>query len=186
MRVSADQTLVVETDEHQATSQPRVFAAGEVTGIGGAQLAVAEGAIAGAAVARAAARRPSAIVAPAGRGPASRRPSLRRFAAALSAVYPVPPAWLDHLEPDTIVCRCEEVTVAEIDRAIELGARDSRTVKLLSRSGMGWCQGRECGYATACLIAHRTGAPLDLANGAGRPVAAPIPLGLVADGVPVR
>jgi hypothetical protein len=98
-------------------------------------------------------------------------------------VYPVPPAWLHNLEPDTIMCRCEEVTVAEIDTAIDLGARDARTVKLLSRAGMGWCQGRECGYATACLLAHRTGEPLDLTSGAARPVATPIPLGLVADGV---
>jgi len=95
-------------------------------------------------------------------------------------VYPVPPAWLGNLEPDTIVCRCEEVTVAAIDSAIELGARDARTVKLLSRSGMGWCQGRECSYATACLIADRTEQPLDLSSGAGRPIASPVPLGLVA------
>jgi bacterioferritin-associated ferredoxin len=108
------------------------------------------------------------------------RDRLRRFAAALHAVYPVPRFWLDTLEPDTVVCRCEEVSVAEIDTAIGAGARDSRSVRLLSRSGMGWCQGRECGYATSCLVAARTGQPPDLANGASRPVAAPIPLGLLA------
>ncbi|HEU5265964.1 MAG TPA: hypothetical protein VFU35_04665, partial [Jatrophihabitans sp.] len=55
-----------------------------------------------------------------------------------------------------------------------------RTVKLLSRAGMGWCQGRVCGFATGCLIAHRTGQPLDPNNGADRPVAAPVPLGALA------
>ncbi len=179
---TADQTLAVTTDSHQATTDPRVYAAGESTGVGGAQLAVAEGTIAGAAAARAAGLRPhGADQLP---GLAVRRDRLRRFAAAMHAVYPVPPAWLEMLRPDTVVCRCEEVTVAEIDEAIALGARDTRTAKLLSRSGMGWCQGRECAYATACLVASRTGREPDLASGAARPVATPVPLGVLAAGVP--
>ncbi|HEX8082173.1 MAG TPA: FAD-dependent oxidoreductase [Jatrophihabitans sp.] len=195
LSVTADGTLAVTTDSTQQTSNPRVFAAGETTGVGGAQLAVAEGVVAGVCAARAASR--SADPA----GPPARpdgepdfpvessrtvamairtRDRLRRFAAAMHAVYPVPRFWLDTLEPSTVVCRCEEVSVAEIDAAIDAGARDARTVKLLSRSGMGWCQGRECGYATSCLTASRTGQPLDLAGSANRPVAAPIPLGLLA------
>ncbi len=99
----------------------------------------------------------------------------------MHAVYPVPAAWLTGLRADTLVCRCEEVTVAEIDAALVLGARDTRTVKLLSRSGMGWCQGRECGFATSCLVAHRTGQPPDPSNGVDRPVAVPVPLGVIAE-----
>ena len=176
LRVSGDQTLVTVVDEQLRTSNPRVFAAGEITGVGGAPLAVAEGVLAGAAMARAAGAATQRPV----RSLRTRQRKLRRFADAMHQVYPVPAAWLAGLEPDTIVCRCEEVTVAGIDTAIALGAQDGRTVKLLSRSGMGWCQGRECGYATACLIADRTGRPLELSSGAGRPVASPIPLGLVA------
>jgi NADPH-dependent 2,4-dienoyl-CoA reductase/sulfur reductase-like enzyme len=185
---TAGATLAVATDSTQQTSNPRVFAAGETTGIGGAQLAVAEGVVAGVCAARVASQ-------PAGQSHPPAQPDrlvktveaairtrdrLRRFAAAMHAVYPVPRFWLDTLEPDTVVCRCEEVTVAEIDAAIDNGARDARSVKLLSRSGMGWCQGRECGYATSCLTADRTGQALDLASGANRPVAAPISLGLLA------
>lgn len=181
LHTTADGTLAVTVDDRQATSHPRVFAAGESTGVGGAQLAVAEGTLAGAAVARALGLSPD--LDPHGlRALAARRDALRRFAAAMHAVYPVPPAWLEALTPDTIVCRCEEVSVAEIDDAIAFGARDTRTVKLLSRSGMGWCQGRECAYATACLLAHRTGREPDLTSGAARPVASPITLGLVAAG----
>jgi D-hydroxyproline dehydrogenase subunit alpha len=187
LSATSDGTLAVSTDSTQRTSNPRVYAAGETTGIGGAQLAVAEGIVAGVSAARAAGHSPAnptrsdaarsdATLAAALRS----RDRLRRFAAAMHAVYPVPRFWLDTLEPDTVVCRCEEVTVAEIDAAIGNGARDARSVKLLSRAGMGWCQGRECGYATSCLTASRTGQPLDLASGAGRSVATPIPLGLVA------
>jgi NADPH-dependent 2,4-dienoyl-CoA reductase/sulfur reductase-like enzyme len=188
LSATPDGTLAVTTDSAQRTSNPRVYAAGEATGVGGAQLAVAEGIAAGVTAARAAGQ------SPAGRTPSDAagtdaalaaalrtRNRLRRFADAMHAVYPVPRFWLDTLEPDTVVCRCEEVTVAEIDAAIDNGARDARSVKLLSRAGMGWCQGRECAYATSCLTASRTGLPLDLTSGAGRSVAAPIPLGLVAE-----
>jgi NADPH-dependent 2,4-dienoyl-CoA reductase/sulfur reductase-like enzyme len=177
MRVTAEQTLAVVVDEQQASSNPRVFAAGEITGIGGAALAVAEGTIAGASAARLAGAADSASVTTTVQ---RRRRRLRRFATAMHSVYPVPLAWLDNLDADTVVCRCEEVDLAEIDRAIELGARDARTVKLLSRAGMGWCQGRECGYAVACILGRRTDRPPDLTSGAERPVATPIPLGLVA------
>ena len=183
LHATAGQSLAVDTDDQQATTSPRVFAAGEATGVGGAQLAVAEGTLAGAAAARAAGS-PGQCDPRQLRSLAARRDRLRRFAAAMHAVYPVPPAWLDSLRGDTIVCRCEEVTVADIDHAIRLGARDTRTVKLLSRSGMGWCQGRECGYATGCLVAQRTGQALDLASGAGRPVATPVPLGVLARPAP--
>jgi NADPH-dependent 2,4-dienoyl-CoA reductase/sulfur reductase-like enzyme len=184
LSATADGTLAVTTDHTQQTSNLRVYAAGETTGVGGAQLAVAEGTVAGSYAARAAlaGRSPAAPAEPdtVVQAAIRTRDRLRRFAAALRTVYPVPRFWLDTVQPDTVVCRCEEVTVAEIDAAIGDGARDARSVKLLSRSGMGWCQGRECGYATACLTAYRTGQPLDLDSGAGRPVAAPIPLGVLA------
>lgn len=178
VRATADGALAVTTDHDQRTSVPRVFAAGETTGVGGAQLAVAEGVVAGGAAARAAGATGAVDDSAARRD----RARLQRFAAALLAVYPVPEAWLSYLQPDTVVCRCEEVTVADVDEAVALGARDTRTVKLLSRSGMGWCQGRECSYATDCLTARRTGAPRDPAAGADRPVAVPVPLGVVARG----
>jgi D-hydroxyproline dehydrogenase subunit alpha len=185
MHVTAGQALAVRVDGEQATTNPRVFAAGEAAGVGGAQLAVAEGTLAGAAAARAAGApgHPSQRVL---RRLTARRGQLRRFAAAMHAVYPVPAAWMDQLRDDTVVCRCEEVTVAGVNQAIDLGARDPRTVKLLSRAGMGWCQGRECGYATSCLLARRTGQEPDLAGGAARPVATPLPLGLLAGVTPTR
>jgi bacterioferritin-associated ferredoxin len=83
------------------------------------------------------------------------------------------------------VCRCEEVTRAELDAAVELGAADPRSVKLLSRVGMGWCQGRVCGYAASRLTATATGwAPDadDLRGLARRPIAQPVRLRDIATG----
>ena len=64
-------------------------------------------------------------------------------------------------------------------------ATDARTVKLLTRTGMGWCQGRVCGPATALLTARACGrecGPADLRAFAERPLAVPLPLRLLADG----
>nr|WP_281365565.1 (2Fe-2S)-binding protein [Nocardioides panzhihuensis] len=93
--------------------------------------------------------------------------------------HPVPTGWQDWLQPDTTVCRCEETTLGEICAATEeLGATDARTVKLLARPGMGWCQGRVCGFAAAKL-AKPVGEALtvsDLAPLAKRTFAAPVSL----------
>ena len=169
-RVDADNNLVVTVDEHQETSVPGVYAAGEVTGIGGADLSIVEGAIAGLA-------RSTPDL-------ARRRTRLARFAEALKQAFPIPRQWPEALTPDTIVCRCEEVSYAGVRYSVtELGATTARTVKSLSRTGMGWCQGRMCGYAVACLTATLCDRPVtevDLAAFAQRPFAAPITMGELA------
>lgn len=164
--------VTVTVDDDQFTSNPVVLAAGEPTGIGGASLAVTEGQIAGIA---AAGRLGLGAAPPAGLK--DRRARLRGFAAALASVYTDPGGWGERLTDDTVICRCEEVSYAEIRQALELGAGDVRTVKLLSRAGMGWCQGRICGYAVACLAG---GQAADPAAALRMPLAAPLPLGLLA------
>jgi NADPH-dependent 2,4-dienoyl-CoA reductase/sulfur reductase-like enzyme len=174
-RVDGDGSLVVVVDEDQFTSNPRVLVAGEATGIGGAALAVTEGTIAGSAAA-------GVVLPPRELARLRRRRArLRDFARALHSVYPVPDAWPDRLPDDTLVCRCEEVTAGQLREAAELGATDVRTAKLLSRAGMGWCQGRVCGYAASCLTARWTGTPYDPRGVAERPVASPIPFGSLID-----
>jgi NADPH-dependent 2,4-dienoyl-CoA reductase/sulfur reductase-like enzyme len=186
-RVDEDGSLIVVTDDDQFTSHPRVLAAGEVTGVGGAALAVTEGTIAGAVAALAI--RATMPVGSSGPLPPRelarlrrRRARLRDFAHALQRVYPVPEGWADRLAGDTLVCRCEEVTAGQLREAIALGATDVRTAKLLSRAGMGWCQGRVCGYAAASLTAQWSGTGYDPRGMAERPVATPVPLGTLTAG----
>jgi NADPH-dependent 2,4-dienoyl-CoA reductase/sulfur reductase-like enzyme len=178
-RPGPDGAPLVDADDVGASSVPGVYAAGEVTGVAGAPLALVEGHAAGAAAAAYAAGRPAPVEAPAPAG-------LLRFAAAMHAAHPVRDGWIDWLRPDTLVCRCEEVPLARVEEAIgELGAEDARTVKLLTRCGMGWCQGRICGEAVARLVAVRAGRPDDAAANlrsfADRPLAAPMRLDLFAD-----
>ncbi|MEU9568868.1 FAD-dependent oxidoreductase [Streptomyces massasporeus] len=161
--------LTVAVDTEQRTNVPGVWAAGEATGIGGAALALAEGHIAGSSAAAhlhgtAPDPAPAALKA---------RTKLRRSAAALESACAPPAHWPEQLTDDTVVCRCEEVTAGSVREALDLGAGDERTVKLLTRAGMGWCQGRMCGTAIAAL-AGRAPTP------ARRPFARPVPLGVLA------
>jgi NADPH-dependent 2,4-dienoyl-CoA reductase/sulfur reductase-like enzyme len=181
MVLDADGSLVARVDDAQASTVDGVFVAGEACGVGGAELAVAEGEIAGAAAAALATGRAAA----AQRAARGRRSAGRAFARAMHEAFPVPAGWQGWLTPETVVCRCEEVTAGRIHEVVsELGAADARTVKLFARPGMGLCQGRVCGYATASLAAVATGRSVtaaDLAGSASRPIAQPVPLSMIAE-----
>lgn len=175
-RREPDGGWALRVDGEQRTGVPGVWAAGETTGVGGAQLALAEGELAGLSIAdaRAPRRRTAALRAKRGR--------LRAFAAALQDVHAPPGGLAARLADDTTVCRCEETRYGAVRTAVaELGATDVRSVKLLTRAGMGWCQGRMCGTAVACLVAELAPGP-GTAAPASRPLACPVPLGLLAEG----
>lgn len=125
-------------DEWQQTDVPGVFAAGEVTGVGGVELAVVEGEIAGLALTG---QRQAA------RARFARRERARRFAAALERRFALRPELRRLPEDETIVCRCEDVSFGELARHTSW-----RGAKLHSRCGMGPCQGRVCGAATQFLF----------------------------------
>ncbi len=125
-------------DEYQQSSVPGVYCAGEITGIGGLDLALAEGQIAGYAAAgnREAARKLLAA-----------RDSHRRFADALERAF-TPRAELRALAQDnTLVCRCEDVPLGRARQCANW-----REAKLHTRCGMGPCQGRVCGPALEFLL----------------------------------
>ncbi len=171
-QVDVDGSLVCVVDEAQRSTADDVWVAGEACGIGGAALAVVEGRIAGR----------SAAGQPADPALARERSRRRRFAAALHAAHPVPRDWTSWLTPDTILCRCEEVTVGAVREVVDRdGVRDPRAAKLLTRPGMGWCQGRVCGFATAHLLASWTDTPPELGSLSQRPVASPITFGALID-----
>ncbi len=63
----------------------------------------------------------------------------------------------EKLKDDMLVCRCEEVTVADIKKAIRDGARDVTAVKLRTRAGMGLCQGRTCEALVQQILRQEAG-----------------------------
>lgn len=173
-----DGSLVAVVNDRQRSSVPGVFIAGELSGVGGAALAVLEGAVAGKAAGAEAAGRSSAPE-PSQLRAINRQ---RRFANAMHLAHPVPKGWQDRLHDDTVVCRCEEVRAGElVDAREEMAADDLRTQKGLTRAGMGWCQGRVCGFAVSCLSGDGEASQRSLAQSANRPLAQPLPLGTIAE-----
>jgi hypothetical protein len=149
-------------DANQQTSVPGVFVAGEVGGIGGAEVAIEEGRIAGIAAVRALGK---AGTDGAGKGEAQCRKRLshaRAFADVTAGMMQLKPAISDLVTPETILCRCENVTAKQVFAALD---RDDdctlRGVKIHTRAGMGPCQGRMCSHVIARLVARRTGKPIE-------------------------
>ena len=148
---------VVRVDSRQATTTPNVFAAGEATGIGAADVAVAEGAIAGISAAEALSRIPKSEAQRRRRPHHKRLLGMRPFAQMMADLFTPKEGLLDITTPDTVVCRCEEVTADRIIQAVDNGAKELSGVKSRTRVGMGLCQGRVCGESVAALVARRTG-----------------------------
>jgi NADPH-dependent 2,4-dienoyl-CoA reductase/sulfur reductase-like enzyme len=167
----------VAIDENQRTSVPGVFAAGEITGIGGVDLALAEGAIAGHVAAGG--RIDDAQMRPY----RARRRTYRHFATRLDAAHTMGTQWTDWLTGDTIICRCEEVSFERLCSAVDASqSAGLRSLKLLTRAGLGICQGRVCGRTVEELLSARTpgGRLIDGVSTDRRPIAVPIRLGELA------
>ena len=126
----------VRVDAQQQTSVEGVWAAGESTGIGGVDKALAEGRIAGLA----------AVGKQALAADRARLASAQAVARLLDQHFAPSPALRAMCAPSTIVCRCEDVRAADL--ASHAGWR---AAKLQTRVGMGPCQGRVCGAACAFL-----------------------------------
>jgi D-hydroxyproline dehydrogenase subunit alpha len=172
---------VAVLDEWLRTSVEGVSAAGDGTGVAGSHHAVAGGRI---AALGAALDLQALSPAEAAERAAPERELLSRKAAfrqALSRMHRVGPGIYELSDPDTVVCRCEEVTRARLDAAIEATA-DITVVKGYTRAGMGMCQARNCQRQIAALIARRHGLRLDqVPLATPRSPVRPVAIGSVAD-----
>jgi len=87
------------------------------------------------------------------------------------------------LDGDTLVCRCEEITVSEIESAAQSGCVGPNQLKAFIRCGMGPCQGRLCGGSVETLLARWRGCGVDeIGRFKARPPLTPVTLGQLAAG----
>jgi NADPH-dependent 2,4-dienoyl-CoA reductase/sulfur reductase-like enzyme len=128
-------TLVGGTNE-------RVFAAGEVTGIGGLELSIVEGIVAG----YTAGGQPDRA-----RGLFPDLEKHRRFASALERAFALRAELKGLATDETFVCRCEDVTLGRLREW-----SGWREAKLQTRCGMGPCQGRVCAPAVEFLLGWKS------------------------------
>lgn len=57
----------------------------------------------------------------------------------------------------TIICRCEEVTLKDIKQTAATYRCSAREIKLRTRAGMGYCGGRTCRPAVDTVLQDVTG-----------------------------
>lgn len=80
-----------------------------------------------------------------------------------------------------VLCRCEDVTLADLEHSVSRGYRDIEEVKRYTGFGTGPCQGKECLAAVATQLAQLTGqSPALIPPFTSRPPLSPTPLRLLA------
>jgi NADPH-dependent 2,4-dienoyl-CoA reductase/sulfur reductase-like enzyme len=182
-----ERQFVVWRDQRMRTSVDGVFAAGEIGGIGGAELAESEGLIAGVSAAEGTGHPDNAPRAT--RRARRRARRLAAFADLLADLFTPRPGALSSIDGSTQICRCEGVTLDHLDQALAETSMTptTRGLKSATRIGMGPCQGSICGQLIGRLVAARTGlAPDKVDLPSARPPAKPIPLGTLAAAAPAE
>jgi NADPH-dependent 2,4-dienoyl-CoA reductase/sulfur reductase-like enzyme len=176
------ESWIPERDEELQTSVAGVWVAGDGGGVGGALAAEVEGTLAGLAVASRLGALESRAYARLKPGLQRRLAKLQRFGAALGRLYRLRPGLTRLAKADTLVCRCEELTRAEVKTGIDAGGTDLRTLKVMTRLGMGPCQGLMCWPAMARFIAAETGRPMqEVGHLSVRPPITPVDLGSLCE-----
>lgn len=131
----------VRVNEFQETTARGIFCAGEPVGIGGLETALIEGQIAGYAAAGNVMKARTLF---------AERAAARKFTMLLAQTFALRDELRNLATPETLVCRCEDVSHARLAKY-----SDWRSAKLQTRCGMGACQGRVCGAAAEFIFGWR-------------------------------
>ncbi|MCF7938597.1 MAG: FAD-dependent oxidoreductase [Spirochaetales bacterium] len=165
----------METDVHG------IYAVGDCAGVAGRLVAADEGRIAGIAAAASLGYLSTEEAKHRQKGPVKRLTSHKRLRDVLDEISRPRPGLYELAEDETIVCRCEDISLGDIRKALSEGAVDLNEIKRMTRAGMGHCQGRMCGPGLLEIMAMETGRNTEqLASFHLRPPVKPVPLPLIA------
>ncbi len=172
--------IPVRSDNMETTVQG-IYAVGDGAGVAGSKIAIEEGRIAGISIARSLGYISHIDADKHIKFFKKRLKKFNRFRKVLDEMS-IPRAGLYELaNDDTIICRCEEVTLGEIKEAMADGTTQAKDIKRMTRLGMGPCEGRMCGPALIEIMRRQPNAS---SEGPGyllpRPAIKPISLGVLA------
>lgn len=169
-------------DENMETTVRGIFVAGDGCGVGGVRVAIEQGKLA-------------AIYAACNLGfvdediadnlAVSIRGKLKKlwsFQSAVSELYSVRSGIYSLATEDTTICRCEEISLGDIRKAIRAGAWHPDDIKRRTRAGMGYCQGRMCTPGILGVAEHEFDfKPGDVGYGTTRSPLKPVPMRLMLE-----
>jgi thioredoxin reductase len=170
---------IVDCDDARRTSIPGLYVCGDGAGISGAAAAALQGRLAGLTVALDQGKIDKAAYDSQAAEIRRDLEPAERFGRAMARMMALRPAMTEAITGETVVCRCEDVTRAEIEDAIATGAIDVNHVKSWTRAGMGPCQGRICGEAIGTLCAAHFGGRERAGLWTGRLPLRPVSLGAI-------
>ena len=148
---------IAKRDGDFRTTVSGLYVAGDGCGISGGAVAEIEGRIAGLTAALDLGKIERAEYDRRVAGFKANHAKAERFGATMSRMMTPRPGLMGTVTPETVVCRCEDITRKDIEDAMDDGALEVNQLKSWTRCGMGPCQGRMCGEAAARLVADRVG-----------------------------
>jgi NADPH-dependent 2,4-dienoyl-CoA reductase/sulfur reductase-like enzyme len=176
---------VVRVDEELETTVDGLHAAGEITAVGGAAKSLTEGRLAGYSIlGRMGLLKPDELAEPVSALKKMRRRQMA-FARYFNSQHTFCPEylsrWVCSLPDDVTVCRCEDVSLGAVRRAVTDGFDTPAGVKKATRCGMGICQGSTCKSILLDVLAALTGkAPSHIPPPSVRMPVKPVYLGTLA------
>ena len=165
------------------TSVPGIYAVGDGAGVAGRKAAIEEGSIAGLSVASAldciSHENATVQIKP----HRKKLNKINRFRKILDEISLPRKGLYELATDDTIICRCEEVTLKQLKAALADETIQMKDFKRMTRMGMGPCEGRMCGPAVIEMMRHRLNASAeDVGFLKPRPSIKPVALGVLAAG----
>ncbi len=163
------------------TSVPGIYAVGDGAGVAGRKAAIAEGCIAGIAAAGALGTMSQATADEQMRPYQNKLYNINRFRKVLDDISLPRKGLYELATDDTVICRCEEITLKQLKAALSDRNLRIKDVKRMTRMGMGACEGRMCGPSVIELLRHRLNVSAeDVGSLNPRPSIKPVALGVLA------
>ena len=176
-----EKSFYVAHGTDMVTSQTSIYVAGEAAGLGGVKKALIEGEVAGLSAAISCNHTQTEDLAPRlDELNKVRRKTIHQYRA-IQAAFLSSDRIPVSTDPKTIICRCEDVTLAVLHEAIQEGDGTLRDLKMRTRLGMGMCQGRMC-ETNAChaLASYTNQRPEQIEPLHVRPPLEPLSLKMIA------
>lgn len=167
--------------ENMETTVQGIYAVGDGAGVAGKKIAIIEGCIAGISAACSLGYIPSATASDRIKPYQKRLNKINQFRKILDDIS-LPRAGLYELaKDDTVICRCEEVTLKQLKEALADNTIQIKDFKRMTRMGMGSCEGRMCGPSTIEIMRHQLKSSVENVGCLKpRPTIKPVVLGVLA------
>ena len=175
--------FVPRREENMETSVSGIYAVGDGAGVAGKKVALLEGFIAGISAACSLGHLSGAAARERIKPYQKRLNKINRFRQFLDDISLPRNGLYELATDDTVICRCEEITLKQLKTALTDEAIQIKDLKRMTRMGMGPCEGRMCGPAVIEMLRHRLKVPVeDLRYLNPRPSIKPVALGVLAAG----